>query len=286
MYAIHTYGSEEQRQRWLPPMARGEVIGCFGLTEPDHGSDPGGMVTRAKRDGSDWVLSGSKMWITNAQFSDVAVVWAKTGEDASSIQAFIVERGMPGFEAHGIPHKMSMRASATGGLTLDDVRVPEANRMPGGHGLPGPLRCLTNARFSVAFGVLGAARFCLERAVEYAKDRRQFGVPIARKQLIQLKLADIAAELVQGSVLAAHYGRLKDQGKLRHEQVSLLKRQCCRLALSAARNARSVLGANGITTDYDVIRHALNLESTYTYEGTDEIHTLVIGRALTGEAAF
>jgi glutaryl-CoA dehydrogenase len=286
MFAIWRYGSEEQKRRWLPEMAAGRALGCFGLTEPMHGSDPGGMATRARRDGGDWVLSGQKTWITNAQIADVAIVWAKTGGDAASIRGFLVERGLPGFEAHDIPGKMSMRASVTGSLTLDEVRVPEASRLPGAEGLSGPLRCLTNARYSVAFGVLGAARYCLEKAIDYARDRRQFGVPIARKQLVQAKLAQIASDVVHGSVLALHYGRLKDEGRLEPIQVSLLKRQCCRIALSAAREARSILGGNGVTVEYGVIRHALNLESTFTYEGTDEVHTLALGRALTGEDAF
>jgi len=286
MFAIWRYGTEEQKNRWLPQMAAGTQIGCFGLTEPMHGSDPSGMQTRAVRDGDDWLITGNKMWITNAQFADLAIVWAKTGDDAKSIQGFIIEKDMPGYTATGIPHKMSMRASATGSLSMDNVRVPESNRLPEAQGLAGPLRCLTNARYSVGFGVLGAARDCLERAVEYACDRQQFGVPIARKQLIQAKFADIASDIVHGATLAVHYGRLKEQGKLDHTQVSLLKRKCCAIALDAARQTRGVLGGNGVTTDYHIIRHMLNLESTYTYEGTHEIHTLAIGRALTGEHGF
>ena len=286
MFAIRRYGSEAQKERWLPEMAAGRAIGCFGLTEPMHGSDPGGMTTRAVRDGDDWLITGNKMWITNAQFADVAIVWAKTGEDATSIRGFLVESGMAGYEAHDIPHKMSMRASATGSLVLDEVRVPDANLLRGAEGLPGPLRCLNNARYSVGFGVLGAARFCLEAAVEYTRDRRQFGVPLARKQLVQAKLADMASEIVHGCILGVHYGRLKESGALGHVQVSLFKRASCRTALAAAREARALLGANGVTAEYHVLRHALNLESTYTYEGTDEIHTLSLGRALTGENAF
>ena len=286
MFAIWRYGNEEQKNRWLPEMATGEKIGCFGLTEPMHGSDPGGMTTRAVRDGDDWLISGNKMWITNAQFADVAIVWAKTGEDASSIQGFLVEKGMPGFEAHGIPYKMSMRASATGSLVLDEVRVPDSNRLPEASGLSGPLRCLTNARYSVGFGVLGAAKDCLEHAVEYSCDRTQFGVPLAKKQLIQQKLAQMASDVVHGVVLGVHYGRLKEKDLLHHNHVSLFKRESCAVALDAARQARALMGANGVTTDYHVIRHMLNLESTYTYEGTHEIHTLSIGRALTGESAF
>ena len=286
MFSIWRYGTEEQKQRWLPEMAAGRAIGCFGLTEPMHGSDPGGMTTRAVRDGDDWLITGNKMWITNAEFADLAIVWAKTGEDAASIRGFIVEKGMPGYEAHNIPGKMSMRASATGSLVMDQVRVPDANRLPEAKGLGGPLRCLTNARYSVGFGVLGAARFCLDQAVAYTQERTQFGVPLARKQLIQQKLADMGARIVHGCVLGVHYGRLKELDALHHVQVSLFKRDACQTALDAARDARAVLGANGITTEYHVIRHALNLESTYTYEGTHEIHTLALGRALTGESAF
>jgi glutaryl-CoA dehydrogenase len=286
MYAIHRWGSEEQRQRWLPDMALGRVIGCFGLTESGHGSDPGGMTTRAVRDGDGWRLTGVKMWITNAQIAQLAVVWAKTGEDADSIQGFLVPTESPGFRAVDIPHKLSMRASCTGALYLDQVRVPESARFPEVQGLRGPLACLNNARFSVAFGVLGAARFCLETATQYARERVQFGVPIARKQLVQAQLAEMASEVVKASLLSLHYGRLKDLGTLRAEQVSLLKRNNCRIALSAAHTARGLLGANGITGEYHVQRHAMNLESTSTYEGTDEVHTLLLGHALTGERAF
>ena len=286
MYAIWRWGSEAQKQRWLPQMAAGDAVGCFGLTEPESGSDPGSMRTRATRDGDDWLLSGEKMWITNAQIADVAVVWAQTGDDASQVQGFLVERGMAGFTSHNIPHKLSMRASFTGSLHMDEVRVPEANRLPEAMGMRGPLSCLTNARFGVAFGVLGAARFCLERAVEYARTRQQWGGPIARKQLIQAQLADMLSEQVKAGLLSLHYGRLKEQGKLRAAQVSLLKRNNCAIALQSARTARSVLGGNGITGEFGVLRHALNLESTYTYEGTHEVHSLVLGHALTGERAF
>ena len=286
MYALLRYGSEEQKSRWVPSLASGESVGCFGLTEPGSGSDPGGMLTRARRDGDDWVLEGEKMWITNAQVADVAVVWARTGDDASSIRGFIVERGMRGFETPGIAHKLSLRASFTGGLVFDEVRLPESARMPEARGLGAPLSCLNNARFGVAFGAVGAARFCLETAVEYSQDRRQFGVPLARKQLVQAKLAQIASDIASTSLMSVHYGRLKDDGTIKPVHISLLKRKACRMALDAARQARSILGANGITTDHHVLRHALNLESTFTYEGTDEIHTLVIGMALTGERAF
>lgn len=286
MYAIWRYGSEAQKQRYLPAMASGALIGCFGLTEPGYGSDPGNMATFGRRDGDDWRVSGSKLWITNAQIADVAVVWGRTGDGPGSVRGWIVERGTPGFASHDIPHKLSMRASATGGLTLDAVRLSEAARLPLAEGLKAPLACLDNARFGVAFGTLGAAQFCLERAIAYSQERVQFGVPIARKQLVQAPLADLAARWVQAVLMSVHYGRLKDQGKLQSAQVSVLKRTNCRLALDAARTARELLGANGVSGAFDVLRHANNLESVVTYEGTEQIHTLVIGRALTGEAAF
>ncbi len=284
MFAIHRFGSEDQKRRWLPEMAAGRVLGCFGLSEPDHGSDPASMATNAVRDGDQWVINGSKLWITNAQVAQLAVIWAR--ERGGRVRGFLVERGTPGFEAGDIPHKLSMRASHTGALYLSDVRVPTSAELPDGVGLRAPLAVLNNARLGVAFGVLGAARDCLERAIQYARDRVQFGVPIARKQLVQKRLVDVAEEVVKASVLTAHYGRRKDRGALTAAQVSLLKRNNCRIALEAAREARAILGASGITTDNHVLRHALNLESTYTYEGTHEIHTLVVGRALTGEAAF
>ena len=283
MFAIHRFGSEGQKERWLPEMAAGRAVGCFGLTEPDHGSDPAGMETRAERDGAGWILTGRKLWITNAQIAHLAIVWARTSE---GVRGFIVERGMAGFSAEEIPHKLSMRASVTGGLVLEGVRVPEENRLPEASGLKAPLACLDNARFGVAFGVLGAARACLEIALQYACDRKQFGVPIAAKQLVQLELADIATEVVKASLLALHYARLKEAGRLHPAQTSLLKRNNCRIALEAARRCRAVLGANGVAGEFHVLRHAANLESTLTYEGTDQIHTLSIGRALTGSSAF
>ena len=283
MFAIYTFGSEAQKERWLPEMAAGRAVGCFGLTEPNHGSDPAGMETRAERDGAGWILTGRKLWITNAQIAHLAIVWARTGE---GVRGFIVERGAAGFAAEEIPHKLSMRASVTGGLLLEGVRVPEENRLPGASGLKAPLACLDNARFGVAWGVLGAARACLEIALQYACDRKQFGVPIAAKQLVQLELADIATEVVKASLLALHYGRLKEAGRLHPAQTSLLKRNNCRIALEAARRCRAVLGANGVAGDFHILRHAANLESTFTYEGTDQIHTLSIGRALTGSSAF
>lgn len=287
MHAIHTFGSEEQKQRWLPAMAQGSVIGCFGLTEPNAGSNPGAMTTRAVKDGSSWILHGEKMWITNAQIADVAVVWARTDESAASICGFVVPRDAAGFSTPDIPHKLSLRASFTGALCLQDVRVDDKNRLPGVQGLRGPLSCLTAARFGVAFGVLGAGRFCLEQAIDYSRTRMLApGVPMAKKQLVQEKLAGMASDVVLGSLLALHYGRLKDQGTLLPAQVSLLKRNNCRVALQCARTARALLGANGIVGDTHVLRHALNLESTYTYEGTDEVHALVIGEALTGERAI
>ena len=283
MFAIHRFGSEGQKERWLPEMAAGRAVGCFGLTEPDHGSDPAGMETRGERDGAGWILTGRKLWITNAQIAHLAIVWARTSE---GVRGFIVERGMAGFSAEEIPHKLSMRASVTGGLVLEGVRVPEENRLPEASGLKAPLACLDNARFGVAFGVLGAARACLEIALQYACDRKQFGVPIAAKQLVQLELADIATEVVKASLLALHYARLKEAGRLHPAQTSLLKRNNCRIALEAARRCRAVLGANGVAGEFHVLRHAANLESTLTYEGTDQIHTLSIGRALTGSSAF
>ena len=286
MFPIWRFGSEEQKQRWLPPMAAGKAIGCFGLTEPAHGSDPGSMDTRAVRDGNDWVLTGSKMWITNAQIADLAIVWAKTGSDAASVCGFIVERDRAGFSVGNIPHKLSMRASETGVLYLEEVRVPEANRLPEAMGLKAPLQCLNNARSGIAFGVLGAARACLEGAIQYTRERQQFDVPIASKQLVQLDLADVATEIVKASVLSLHFARLKDAGQLQPAQVSLWKRNNCRVALEAARKSRALLGGNGITGDYHIMRHLMNLETTFTYEGTDHIHALSIGRALTGLSAF
>ncbi len=283
MYAIWRFGSEAQKQKWLPEMAAGRVIGCFGLTEPEHGSDPGGMETKAQKDGAGWILSGRKLWITNAQFANIAVVWARGPE---GIAGFIVERERAGFSSGDIPHKLSMRASATGALYLDGVRVPDENRLPGAQGLKAPLSCLDNARFGVSWGVLGAARACLEIAISYTCDRKQFGVPVASKQLVQAELVDVATEVVKASLLCVHFARLKEAGKLDPVQTSLLKRNNCRIALDAARRCRALLGANGVAGDFHVMRHAANLESTFTYEGTDQIHTLSIGRALTGHAAF
>ena len=283
MKAIHAFGSEEQKNEWLPRMASGEVIGCFGLTEPDVGSNPAGMRTTAKRDGSDWVLNGAKMWITNGSVADVAVVWARTD---AGVQGFIVPAGTPGFTAPAIHRKLSLRASVTSELVLDDVRLPADAVLPGVSTLRGPLTCLSEARFGIIFGAMGAARDCLEAALDYGVDRVQFDRPIAGYQLTQKKYAEMALEFGKGMLLALHLGRLKDQGVLRPEQVSTGKMNNTRQALEIARECRSILGANGVTLEYPVIRHMNNLESVYTYEGTYEMHTLVIGEALTGLAAF
>jgi glutaryl-CoA dehydrogenase len=284
MYAIWRWGSEEQKQRWLTQMHAGEALGCFGLTEPDAGSDPGSMRTTAKRDGSDWILNGTKMWITNGTIADVAVVWART-EDGE-INGFLVERGMDGFEAPEMHKKMSLRASVTSELVLRDVRVPEENRFPEVSSLRGPLSCLNEARFGIVWGSMGAARACFEAALDYSKGRTVFGKPIAGYQLTQQKLAEMALEVNRGSLLALHLGRMKDEGTLRPEHVSMGKMGNVRGALEVCRSARTVLGGNGITLEYPVIRHMNNLESVLTYEGTHEVHTLVVGEALTGENAF
>ncbi|MDA8102677.1 MAG: acyl-CoA dehydrogenase family protein [Nitrospiraceae bacterium] len=283
MKAIHAFGSEEQKNEWLPRMASGEVIGCFGLTEPDFGSNPAGMRTTAKRDGSDWVLNGTKMWITNGSVADVAVVWARTD---AGVQGFIVPAGTPGFSAPLIHRKLSLRASVTSELVLDNVRLPADAVLPGVSSLRGPLTCLSEARFGIIFGAMGAARDCLESALDYGVDRVQFDRPIAGYQLTQKKYAEMAVEFGKGMLLALHLGRLKDQGVLRPEQVSTGKMNNTRQALEIARECRSIMGANGVTLEYPVIRHMNNLESVYTYEGTYEMHTLVIGEALTGLAAF
>jgi glutaryl-CoA dehydrogenase len=284
MYAIWRWGSEEQKERWLPPMHAGELIGCFGLTEPDAGSDPGSMRTHARRDGSDWVLNGAKMWITNGTIADLAIVWART--DADEIRGFVVERGTPGFTAPEIHKKISLRASVTSELVLQDVRVPAENMLPGASTLRGPLSCLNEARFGIVWGAVGAARACFESALDYAKERIVFGKPISGYQLTQQKLAEMALELNRAGLVALHIGRMKDAGTLRPEHVSLGKMGNVRGALEVCRSARTVLGANGVTLEYPVIRHMNNLESVLTYEGTHEVHTLVVGQALTGENAF
>ena len=283
MYPIWKYGSDEQKNEWLPKMAAGEAIGCFGLTEPDHGSDPGGMRTFARQDGKDWVLSGSKMWITNGTVADIAVVWART-ED--SIRGFLVPRGASGFSARDIHKKMSLRASITSELTFDEVRLPAEAVLPGVSGLKGPLSCLTEARFGILWGVTGAARSCLESAVEYAQTREQFGKPIGGFQLTQGKLAWMASALYQAQLLALHLGRLKESGPLNPVQVSIGKMSNVRTAIDIARQARTILGASGVTLEYPPIRHANNLEAVLTYEGTEEIHTLAVGQALTGISAY
>ncbi|WP_203861546.1 acyl-CoA dehydrogenase family protein [Plantactinospora mayteni] len=283
MYAIWRYGSEEQKQHWLPRMATGELIGCFGLTEPDHGSDPASMATRARRDGSDWVLTGGKMWITNAPVADLAVVWARTDD---GVRGFVVPMQTPGVTAREIRHKMSLRASSTGEIVLDEVRLPADAQLPAATGLRAPLSCLTEARYGIVWGALGAARDCLHTAIDYAGGREQFGRPIAGFQLTQAKLADMAVELQKGYLLALHLGRLADAGRLRPEQVSVGKLNNVREAIAIARQCRTILGANGISGEYPVLRHANNLESVLTYEGTSEIHQLVIGQRLTGLSAF
>jgi len=283
MQAIHAYGSENQRTQWLPTMATGEAIGCFGLTEPDHGSDPAGMRTLAKRDGEDWVLAGTKMWITNGSVADVAVVWAQT-EDG--IRGFVVPTATTGLTINEITTKMSLRASVTSELVLDGVRLPSSAMLPGARGLSGPLGCLSEARFGIVFGVMGAARDCLETAIDYAGTREQFGRPLGAFQLTQAKLADMTLEYGKGVLLALHLGRLKDAGRIAPKQVSLGKLNNARDAIKIARECRTILGANGITSEYPVMRHANNLESVLTYEGTSEMHTLVIGQALTGHMAF
>ncbi len=284
MFSIWRWGSEEQKQRWLPGMHSGELIGCFGLTEPDAGSDPGSMRTTAKRDGGDWILNGSKMWITNGTIADVATVWARTEDGA--INGFLVEKGMPGFEAPEMHHKLSLRASVTSELVLRDVRVPEANRFPEVSTLRGPLSCLNEARYGIVWGAVGAGRACYEAALEYAKERIVFGKPIAGYQLTQQKLAEMALEVNRATLVALHLGRMKDEGTLLPQHVSMGKMGNVRGAIEVARSARTVLGGNGITLEYPVIRHANNLESVLTYEGTHEVHTLVVGEALTGVSAF
>ena len=283
MYAIHAFGSDEHKEQWLPGMAKGEKIGCFGLTEADYGSNPSGMITSAKRDGSDWVLNGSKMWITNGNVADVAIVWARTDE---GIRGFVVPTDTPGFTANEIHRKISLRASVTSELVLEDVRLPQDAALPGVASLRGPLSCLNEARFGIVFGTLGAARDCLQTAIDYSLNRIQFDEPIASYQLTQRKLADMTLELGKGMLLALHLGRLKDAHAIKPEQISLGKLNNAREALNIARECRSILGGNGITLEYPVIRHMNNLESVYTYEGTNEMHTLVIGEALTGIPAY
>jgi glutaryl-CoA dehydrogenase len=283
MFPIWRYGSEEQKRRWLPPMAAGEVIGCFGLTEPDFGSNPAGMRTSARRDGGDWVLSGTKMWITNGGIADLAVVWARTEQ---GVRGFLVPTDTPGFSTRDIDRKLSLRASVTSELVLDDCRLPDDAVLPQVSGMRGPLSCLDEARYGIVWGSMGAARACFASALNYATTRVQFDRPIGGFQLTQQKLADMLVELSKGTLLALHLGRLKDQGRLSPQQTSLGKLNNVREALQIARTARTILGANGVTLEYPVIRHANNLESVLTYEGTSEVHSLILGQALTGLNAF
>jgi len=288
MHPIFAFGSDAQRERWLPPMARGEVIGCFGLTEADSGSDPGGMMrTRAVKEGDGYRLNGAKMWITNGTMAHLAVVWARVDEEQGrTIRGFLVERDTPGFSSRAIKNKYSLRASDTAELILEDALVPAGNMLPGARGLRGPLSCLDEARFGIAWGALGAAAACYEEALAFASDRRSFGRPIAGKQLVQDKLVWILSELTRGQLLCWRLGRLKEQGEVTAAQVSLAKRTCVKTALDAARLAREVLGASGITGEYQAMRHLCNLESVFTYEGTHDIHTLIVGHDITGERAF
>ncbi len=288
MYPIYAYGSEEQRTQWLPRMAKGEVIGCFGLTEPDFGSDPAGMITRAKPASGGYVLNGAKMWITNGTIADLAVVWAKLpGEKGrEEIRGFLVEKGTQGFSAPEQKRKHSLRASVTSELILQDVFVPEENLLPNVSGLKGPLGCLSQARFGIAFGVVGAAMSCFHAAAEYSKSRIMFGKPIGSFQLVQAELADMLTQITQAQLLCIQLGRIKERGSLKPEQISLAKRNNCEIALEIARRARDILGANGITAEYPVMRHMCNLESVKTYEGTHNIHTLVLGESVTGIAAY
>ena len=283
MFPIHAYGSEEQKQRWLPAMAKGEAVGCFGLTEAHGGSDPGNMKTHAKRDGSDWVLNGSKMWITNGSIADAAVVWAMTEE---GVKGFIVEKDMPGFTAQEIENKFSLRASITAALFFDNVRVPEASVLPDVTGLKGPLSCLTQARYGITWGVIGAAQACLDEVIRYTGDRILFNRPLSHTQAIQIRLAEMSRRITTAQLLSLRLGRLKDQGVMQPTQVSLAKWNNCRAALDIARDARDILGGSGISAEYVPIRHMLNLESVITYEGTETVHQLVVGKELTGVNAF
>ena len=283
MYPIYAFGSEEQKQRWLPSMAKGETIGCFGLTEPHGGSDPANMKTHAKKQGKDWILNGAKMWITNGSIADLAIVWAQTDE---GIRGFLVEKSFKGFSSATIKHKMSLRASVTGSLFFDNVVVPEANVLPGALGLKGPLSCLTQARYGIAWGVTGAAQACLKEVIEYSKTRIMFGKPLAGTQAVQIRLAEMARKITTSQLLSLQLGRLKDAGLMQPTQVSVAKWHNTRAAIEVARDARDILGGAGISVEYSPIRHALNLESVITYEGTETVHQLTVGRALTGISAF
>lgn len=287
MYPIHSFGSDAQKDRWLPKMAKGELIGCFGLTEPDHGSNPAGMRTTAIDDGDAWILNGTKRWITNGNLADVALVWAKVGGQSGEVHGFLVPTDTKGFEARHIHKKMSLRASVTSELIMEDVRIPKDAILPGVKGMKGPLSCLTAARFGIAWGVIGAATACFDSAVDYAKHRVQFaGKPIAGHQLVQAKLAEILSQITSAQLMALEVSRLKEEKKLRPQHVSMIKRNNVRMALEAARVCRDILGGNGITLEYPVMRHLCNLETVYTYEGTHDIHTLILGQDITGIAAF
>lgn len=283
MYPIHAFGSEEQKQRWLPGMAEGKILGCFGLTEPDGGSDPGTMKTHAKKDGSDWIINGAKMWITSGSIADIAIVWAMTDD---GVRGFIVEKGMKGYTTRDILKKYSLRASITSELFLDSVRVPDANRLPGATGLKGPLSCLTQARYGITWGAIGAAIDCLKQALDFSQTRILFGRPLSHTQTIQRRLADMSRRITTAQLLSLQLGRLKDLGKMHPTQVSLAKWNNVRMGLDVARDARDILGAGGITLEYSPMRHAMNLESVITYEGTETIHELAVARELTGVAAF
>ena len=284
MYPIHSYGSDEQKKKWLPGLGSGELIGCFGLTESNFGSNPGGMVTTAKKDGNDWIINGSKMWITNGSLSDVALVWAK--DDAGVIRGFLLEKGMKGFTSNNIHGKLSLRASVTSELSMVDVRVPDHSRLPNIEGLKGPLSCLTQARYGIAWGMIGAAIDCYETALDYSLERKQFSKPIAGYQLTQAKFAEMLTQITMAQLTVYQLGRLKDQGKMRFDQVSLAKRNNCYIARNIARTCREILGGNGIIEDYSPIRHMANIETVFTYEGTHEMHTLILGQSITGIAAF
>jgi glutaryl-CoA dehydrogenase len=287
MYPIYQFGSDEQKKHYLPKMAKGEIIGCFGLTEPDFGSNPGGMITRAQKKGREYILNGAKMWITNGNMADIAIVWAKTeGDDPKSIRGFIVEKGMAGYEVREQKGKGSLRASNTSELFFTDVKIPEENLLPKAQGLKGPLSCLTQARYGISWGALGAAMACFHAAVDYSKSRVVFGKPLAAFQTTQHKLSKMLVEITKGQLLSYRLGRLKDEGKMTHHQVSLAKLNNVDIALDCARSAREVLGANGVMLEYHVIRHMCNLESVKTYEGTNDIHSLALGEAITGHSAF
>jgi len=284
MYPIHAFGSEEQKKRWLPGLGSGELIGCFGLTEANFGSNPGGMATTAKKDGDDWIINGSKMWITNGSLADVAVIWAK--DESGIIRGFLLEKGMKGYTSNNIHGKLSLRASVTSELSMVDVRVPDSSRLPNIEGLKGPLSCLTQARYGIAWGMVGAAIDCYETAVNYSLERKQFSKPIAGYQMTQAKLAEMLTQITMAQLTVYQLGRLKDQGKMRFDQVSLAKRNHCYMARDIARSCREILGGNGIIEDYSPMRHMANIETVFTYEGTHEMHTLILGQAITGIPAF